>query len=74
MLIARVLVKPTRIVCLPPEVELSNRVVRHFRTWSEHFLRVSFTEEDGKRLCYASDNDRLQDFYGRQACHQCYFT
>ncbi len=31
MLIARVLVTPTRIVCLPPEVELSNRVVRHFR-------------------------------------------
>ena len=31
MLIARVLVTPTRIVCLPPEVELSNRVVRHFQ-------------------------------------------
>ena len=31
MLVARALVKPTRLVCLPPEVELSNRVVRHFR-------------------------------------------
>ena len=31
MLIARVLVTPTRIVRLPPEVELSNRVVRHFQ-------------------------------------------
>ena len=31
MLVARALVTPTRTACLPPEVELSNRVVRHFR-------------------------------------------
>jgi hypothetical protein len=31
MLVARVLVTPTRIVCLAPEVELSNRVMRHYR-------------------------------------------
>ena len=37
------------------------------RAWSQHFLRVSFTEENGKRLCYASDNGRLADFYSRQA-------
>ena len=31
MLVARALVTPTRIACLTPEVELSNRVVRHFQ-------------------------------------------
>ena len=31
MLVARALVTPTRVVRLPPEVELSNRVVRHFQ-------------------------------------------
>ena len=31
MLIMRVLVTPTRVVRLPPEVELSNRVVRHYQ-------------------------------------------
>ena len=31
MLIARVLVTPTRIVALPPEVELGNRVVRAYQ-------------------------------------------
>ena len=41
------------------------------RAWNQHFLRVSFTEENGKRLCFANETCRLKDFYQRQACHFC---
>lgn len=46
MLVARVLVTPTRIVRLPPEVELSNRVLRQYKDHTDRFIRISFGEEN----------------------------
>ena len=36
-------VTPTRTVFCPPEVERSNRVLRHWNRLASHFLRVTFT-------------------------------
>ena len=68
MLVARVLVTPTRVHALPPEVETSNRVWRAYRAHTHRFLRVTFCDENGKRLCFASSAKRLSDFYKRCAC------
>ncbi|GFP87816.1 RNA-dependent RNA polymerase 6 [Phtheirospermum japonicum] len=39
------IVTPTKAYCLPPEVELSNRVLRHYKDISDRFLRVTFMDE-----------------------------
>ncbi|CAM6084620.1 unnamed protein product [Calypogeia fissa] len=54
MVVRRLIITPTRAVCLPPEVELSNRVLRRFRVISDRFLRVSFLDEDGLSLSSGS--------------------
>ena len=42
----RLAVTPTKVYCYGPEVDLSNRVTRHFKDKVDNFLRVSFVEED----------------------------
>ncbi|KAF5824095.1 putative RNA-directed RNA polymerase [Helianthus annuus] len=42
--VRRLIITPTKAYCLPPEVELSNRVLRHYREVSDRFLRKISTE------------------------------
>ncbi|XP_024404007.1 RNA-dependent RNA polymerase 6 isoform X2 [Physcomitrium patens] len=46
ILMYRVLFTPTRGICTLPVVSRSNRVLRHYHTLSDRFLRVSFVDED----------------------------
>lgn len=48
--IRRLIITPTKAYCLPPEVELSNRVLRHYRDVSDRFLRVTFMDEGMQML------------------------
>ncbi|KAF2292442.1 hypothetical protein GH714_022824 [Hevea brasiliensis] len=43
--IRRLAITPTRAYCLPPEVELSNRVLRKYKDIADRFLRVTFMDE-----------------------------
>ncbi|KAK1385532.1 hypothetical protein POM88_023267 [Heracleum sosnowskyi] len=43
--VRRLIITPTRAYCLPPEVELSNRVLRHYRSVADRFLRVTFMDD-----------------------------
>ena len=43
--VRRLVITPTRAYCLPPEVELSNRVLRKFKEVADRFLRVTFMDE-----------------------------
>ncbi|MFS7909401.1 putative RNA-directed RNA polymerase [Helianthus anomalus] len=43
--VRRLIITPTKAYCLPPEVELSNRVLRHYREVSDRFSRVTFMDE-----------------------------
>ncbi|KAF8692040.1 hypothetical protein HU200_039989 [Digitaria exilis] len=38
-------ITPTRAYCLPPEVQISNRVIRHYHRVADRFLRVTFMDE-----------------------------
>ncbi|KAK3121279.1 hypothetical protein QOZ80_8BG0650010 [Eleusine coracana subsp. coracana] len=38
-------ITPTRVYCRAPQVERSNRVIRHYHQVSDRFLRVTFTDE-----------------------------
>ncbi|KDP38635.1 hypothetical protein JCGZ_03988 [Jatropha curcas] len=43
--IRRLAITPTRAYCLPPEIELSNRVLRKYKNFADRFLRVTFMDE-----------------------------
>ncbi|XP_059645306.1 RNA-dependent RNA polymerase 2 [Cornus florida] len=46
----RVLITPSKIYCLGPELESSNYVVKNFASYASDFLRVTFVEEDWSKL------------------------
>jgi len=46
----RVQVTPAKIYFYGPEINVSNRVVRHFSADIDNFLRVSFVDEDFEKL------------------------
>ncbi|XP_059658136.1 RNA-dependent RNA polymerase 6-like isoform X1 [Cornus florida] len=48
--VRRLVITPTKAYCLPPEVELSNRVIRNYREVSDRFLRVTFMDEGMQTL------------------------
>jgi RNA-dependent RNA polymerase len=43
--VRRLVITPTKAYCLPPEVELSNRVLRKYKDVADQFLRVTFMDE-----------------------------
>ncbi|KAF7817247.1 RNA-dependent RNA polymerase 6 [Senna tora] len=43
--VRRLVITPTKAYCLPPEVEMSNRVLRKFKEVADRFLRVTFMDE-----------------------------
>ncbi|KAG8051760.1 hypothetical protein GUJ93_ZPchr0001g32555 [Zizania palustris] len=48
--VRRLVITPTKAYCLPPEVELSNRVIRHYHEVADRFLRVTFMDEGMQSL------------------------
>ncbi|KAJ8437704.1 hypothetical protein Cgig2_008330 [Carnegiea gigantea] len=48
--VRRLIITPTKAYCLPPEVELSNRVLRHYKHAADRFLRVTFMDEGMQML------------------------
>ncbi|KAK3043723.1 hypothetical protein RJ639_001919 [Escallonia herrerae] len=46
----RLVITPARAYCLPPEVEISNRVLRNYRELSDRFIRVTFMDEGMQTL------------------------
>ncbi|XP_062212371.1 probable RNA-dependent RNA polymerase SHL2 [Phragmites australis] len=48
--VRRLVITPTRAYCLPPEVERSNRVIRHYHEVADRFLRVAFMDEGMQSL------------------------
>ncbi|KAL8501837.1 hypothetical protein ACS0TY_021086 [Phlomoides rotata] len=56
--VRRLVITPTRGYCLPPEVELSNRVLRNYKNIADRFLRVTFMDEAMQTL-----NKNVLTFY-----------
>ncbi|KAK1282031.1 RNA-dependent RNA polymerase 6 [Acorus calamus] len=48
--VRRLVITPTKAYCLPPEVELSNRVLRKYKNVADRFLRVTFRDEGMQQL------------------------
>ncbi|XP_057959968.1 RNA-dependent RNA polymerase 6 [Malania oleifera] len=56
--VRRLVITPTKAYCLPPEVELSNRVLRNYREVADRFLRVTFMDEGMQTI-----NSNVLNFY-----------
>ncbi|GAB4829586.1 RNA dependent RNA polymerase, variant 2 [Ancistrocladus abbreviatus] len=56
--VRRLVITPTKAYCLPPEIELSNRVLRHYNGVADRFLRVTFMDEGMQTL-----NANVLSFY-----------
>ncbi|KAL3654315.1 multidrug resistance protein [Castilleja foliolosa] len=50
----RVQITPTRVYFSGPEVNMSNRVLRHYKDQIDNFLRVSFVDEEWEKM-YSTD-------------------
>ncbi|KAJ1267763.1 hypothetical protein BS78_07G083000 [Paspalum vaginatum] len=48
--VRRLIITPTRAYCMPPQLERSNRVIRHYRHVADRFLRVTFMDEGRQPL------------------------
>ncbi|XP_057866426.2 RNA-dependent RNA polymerase 6 [Cryptomeria japonica] len=48
--VRRLIITPTKAYCLPPEVELSNRVIRQFKDYADRFLRVTFMDDSMENM------------------------
>lgn len=57
MAVGRVLVTPSKIYLVGPELEVSNRVVRHFKEYIDRFIRISFVDENFRLIM----GDKLSD-------------
>uniref|UniRef100_A0A1D1Y120 RNA-dependent RNA polymerase n=1 Tax=Anthurium amnicola TaxID=1678845 RepID=A0A1D1Y120_9ARAE len=71
--VRRVQVTPSKIYFYGPEVNVSNRVVRHYTEDLDNFIRVSFVDEDAEKMrstdlsprVASVDNNKHTDIYRR---------
>lgn len=56
----RVLITPSKIYCLGPELETSNYVVKNFAKYASDFMRVTFVEEDWSKLPTSAVSTSIQ--------------
>ena len=61
-LVYKAYVSPVSIWLQGPELEVKNRVLRKYPQNVDHFLRVTFCDEDGEQVSYESKVDRVAVF------------
>ena len=62
LLVYRAQISPCTVVLSGPYPETSNRVLRRYKDHIEHFLRVSFTDEDGDQFWNEGHTDTSKCF------------
>ncbi|KAL8897647.1 MAG: hypothetical protein Q9192_002477 [Flavoplaca navasiana] len=68
MLTYKVIVTPSTVQLAGPELESSNRVLRNYANFSDHFLRATFADEDGEPLyfdSYHNNSDVFEERFNR---------
>lgn len=59
--VRRVQITPCKVYFCGPEVNVSNRVLRHFREHLDNFIRVSFVDEELEKLFSTDLSSRAQN-------------
>ncbi|KAK9115806.1 hypothetical protein Sjap_014753 [Stephania japonica] len=50
MYIRRVAITPSKVYFYGPDINVSNRVLRHFHKYNDNFIRISFVDEDFQKM------------------------
>ncbi|KAL6583859.1 RNA-dependent RNA polymerase 2 [Orobanche minor] len=62
----RVLITPSKIFCLGPELESSNYITKNFASYASEFLRITFVDEDWGRISANSVSTSIkQDIFSK---------
>jgi hypothetical protein len=61
----KVIVSPTSLYIQPMSLEATNRVVRHYRDFSDRFIRVQFVDESLNRVSASYDETTQEAIYER---------
>jgi RNA dependent RNA polymerase len=59
MAVTRILISPCKIYLVGPELEVSNRVIRHYNQHSSHFTRITFVDENFHQLLGDQISDQI---------------
>ncbi|EOY01384.1 RNA-dependent RNA polymerase 1 isoform 1 [Theobroma cacao] len=65
--VRRVQITPSRVYFCGPEINVSNRVLRHFHDDIDNFLRITFVDEELEKI-HSTDlltRNRITEIYGR---------
>ena len=65
MLVHKATVTPTRILLSGPEPEMKNRVLRKYSASPNHFLSVSFQDENGEQIRFDRQTDNSKIYHER---------
>lgn len=68
--VRRVLITPTRVYFFGPEVNMSNRVLRHYRKEIDNFLRFSFVDEELDKMQSTNLSTRIASVETRTGIYQ----
>ncbi|GBB93343.1 hypothetical protein RclHR1_02150030 [Rhizophagus clarus] len=71
-MIRKVVVTPTTMYMLPPNMETSNRVIRNYEDKKDNFLRVHFSDEASKPIGSSSGN--FNDTFNDALYNRIYYT
>ncbi|KAL1385577.1 RNA dependent RNA polymerase-domain-containing protein [Phyllosticta capitalensis] len=58
-------ITPTSLYLSTPTVEISNRVIRDYAQWQDHFLRVKFSDEKYEGKIHGTEGDNDNEIYSR---------
>ncbi|KAI9027116.1 RNA dependent RNA polymerase-domain-containing protein [Phycomyces nitens] len=64
-LMRKMVVTPTSIYIQPPSLETTNRVIRHFRSYSDRFIRVQFCDDGMNRISASHTGLSNNEVYDR---------
>ncbi|KAI9251659.1 RNA dependent RNA polymerase-domain-containing protein [Helicostylum pulchrum] len=64
-MLRKVIITPSHMYIQPPSLETTNRVVRHYREYSDRFIRVQFMDEGFNRVGPSLDQKTKEVVYSR---------
>lgn len=63
--VRRIQITPSKVYFCGPEVNVSNRVLRHFAQYIDNFIRVSFLDEELEKLYSTDLSPRANNIFGK---------
>ncbi|GAA5813501.1 hypothetical protein MFLAVUS_006979 [Mucor flavus] len=64
-MLRKLIITPSHLYILPPSLETTNRVIRHYKDYSDRFIRIQFMDEGFNRVSSSLDPRIKEAIYSR---------